>query len=88
MLLQLAPQPLELRPHGRIVRQPDLVLLEQAQDVEELLVDSGDYNALLDKALDKFGWPALQEEIRTRRGKGETVGAGIAFFLFRFVQLG
>lgn len=49
--------------------------------VEELLVDSGDYEALLDKALEAFGWTALQEELKERRAKGEAVGAGIAFFL-------
>ena len=49
--------------------------------VEELLLDSGDYERLMDGALDKFGWPALQQEMKRRRGAGELVGAGIAIFV-------
>jgi carbon-monoxide dehydrogenase large subunit len=49
--------------------------------VEELELDSGDYAALLDKALAAFGWDKLQEEHRKRRAAGEAVGAGIAIFL-------
>jgi CO/xanthine dehydrogenase Mo-binding subunit len=49
--------------------------------VEELDLDSGDYAALLDRALKDFGWTKLQEELRRRRAEGEAVGAGIAIFL-------
>jgi carbon-monoxide dehydrogenase large subunit len=49
--------------------------------VEELDLDSGDYAALLDKALKGFGWAKLQEELSDRRAQGEAVGAGIAIFL-------
>jgi CO/xanthine dehydrogenase Mo-binding subunit len=47
----------------------------------ETVLDSGDYAGLLDKALGAVGWPALQADLRERRGNGEAVGAGIAMFL-------
>jgi len=43
--------------------------------------DSGDYARLLDKALNGFGWDKARREIDTRRGKGETVGLGVAMFV-------
>jgi carbon-monoxide dehydrogenase large subunit len=49
--------------------------------VEQLELDSGDYAALLDKALAAFGWEALQQDLARRRALGEAVGAGIAIFL-------
>ena len=48
--------------------------------VEELLLDSGDYPGLLDKALAAIDWPALQEEIARRRQDGEAVGLGLSIF--------
>ena len=47
----------------------------------EITYDSGDYSRLLDKALAKIGWDALQAELRRRRGAGELVGSGIAIFV-------
>jgi carbon-monoxide dehydrogenase large subunit/6-hydroxypseudooxynicotine dehydrogenase subunit gamma len=49
--------------------------------IEELEIDSGDYAALLDKALAAFGWDKLQRDLKRRRADGEMVGAGISFFL-------
>src|SRR5262249_55555468 len=49
--------------------------------IEELDIDSGDYAALLDKALAAFGRKPLQAELKRRRAAGELVGAGLAFFL-------
>ena len=49
--------------------------------IEELDIDSGDYAALLDKALVAFGWDKLQADLKRRRAAGELVGAGLAFFL-------
>src|SRR5262245_1010592 len=46
-----------------------------------VVLDSGDYPALLDKVLARFKWDELQADLRRRRGAGEAVGAGIAFFL-------
>ncbi len=46
-----------------------------------LVLDSGDYALLLDKALARAGWPLVQEQIRSRRAVGELVGAGIGVFV-------
>jgi carbon-monoxide dehydrogenase large subunit/6-hydroxypseudooxynicotine dehydrogenase subunit gamma len=58
-------------PHKR-----DLLVLDT-----ELILDSGDYAGLLDKALARAGWTALQEDLCSRRAAGETVGAGIGVFV-------
>jgi len=47
----------------------------------EVVYDSGDYPRLLEKALAKIGWDALQAELRRRRAAGELVGAGLAVFV-------
>jgi aerobic carbon-monoxide dehydrogenase large subunit len=47
----------------------------------EVVLDSGDYAALLDKILAHVGWPALQQELARRRAAGELVGAGFAMFV-------
>jgi CO/xanthine dehydrogenase Mo-binding subunit len=49
--------------------------------VETLLLDSGDYELLLDKSLASFGWDKLQAEMKRRRAAGELVGAGVAIFV-------
>ncbi len=49
--------------------------------IEALDFDSGDYPALLDKALKAFGWGKLQADMKRRRDAGELVGAGIAMFM-------
>ncbi len=48
---------------------------------EEIVYDSGDYSSLLDKALAKIDWVALQAGLHIRRTAGELVGAGIAVFV-------
>jgi carbon-monoxide dehydrogenase large subunit len=47
----------------------------------QIVYDSGDYSALLAKTLAAADWPALQEQLRARRAKGEKVGAGVAMFV-------
>ena len=47
----------------------------------DIVLDSGDYAKLLDKALDGIGWGALQAQIAERRKAGELVGAGIGMFV-------
>jgi CO/xanthine dehydrogenase Mo-binding subunit len=47
----------------------------------DIVLDSGDYPALLDQAFDRFGWPALQGELARRRQAGERVGVGLSFFV-------
>jgi CO/xanthine dehydrogenase Mo-binding subunit len=46
-----------------------------------IVLDSGDYPALLDTALAAFGWEKVAAELRVRRAAGEKVGAGIGIFL-------
>jgi aerobic carbon-monoxide dehydrogenase large subunit len=47
----------------------------------EVVLDSGDYAGLLDKALAAVKWSDLQDEIARRRAGGECVGAGLALFV-------
>ncbi|MDB5502885.1 MAG: xanthine dehydrogenase [Tardiphaga sp.] len=47
----------------------------------DIVLDSGDYARLLDKALDGVSWPELQAVIAQRRSDGELVGAGVAMFV-------
>ena len=46
-----------------------------------IIYDSGDYSALLDKALAAADWDNLQRQLRQRRQCGEMVGAGVAMFV-------
>jgi CO/xanthine dehydrogenase Mo-binding subunit len=48
---------------------------------EELILDSGDFPALLDKALAHFKWDAVLADMKRRRAAGEAVGTGIAPFV-------
>ena len=47
----------------------------------EVVLDSGDYAGLLDKALVAAKWNDLQDELKRRRVGGECVGAGLALFV-------
>src|SRR5262249_35282918 len=47
----------------------------------EVVLDSGDYAGLLDKALAAVKWRDLQGELERRRARGECVGAGLAPFV-------
>ncbi|MDX1483695.1 MAG: xanthine dehydrogenase family protein molybdopterin-binding subunit [Alphaproteobacteria bacterium] len=49
--------------------------------VADLEFDSGDYELLMDKALEAFGWKELQDTLARRREAGEMVGLGIGLFL-------
>ena len=46
-----------------------------------IVLDSGDYAGLLDKALNGVNWDELQADIQQRRAAGELVGAGVAMFV-------
>jgi carbon-monoxide dehydrogenase large subunit len=46
-----------------------------------VVLDSGDYAGLLDKALAGIGWSALQAQLKQRRQAGEWIGAGVAMFV-------
>jgi aerobic carbon-monoxide dehydrogenase large subunit len=47
----------------------------------EVVLDSGDYAGLLDKALAAIGWDRLQADLQRRRARGEAAGAGLAMFV-------
>ncbi len=47
----------------------------------DMVLDSGDYSGLLDKALAAFGWDATEAEVRRRRAQGEAAGVGLACFV-------
>jgi aerobic carbon-monoxide dehydrogenase large subunit len=47
----------------------------------EIVLDSGNYDLLLTRALDLAGWNNLQSMLQARREGGEMVGAGFAFFV-------
>src|SRR5262249_38350121 len=63
-------QPAEL-PH----RRPLLAL------GEEVVLDSGDYPGLLDKALERCGWSDLERAVAARRAAGELVGLGLTIYV-------
>ncbi len=47
----------------------------------DIVLDSGDYAGLLDKALAAIEWPRLRDRLAARRAAGELVGAGVALFV-------
>jgi carbon-monoxide dehydrogenase large subunit/6-hydroxypseudooxynicotine dehydrogenase subunit gamma len=48
---------------------------------DEVVLDSGDYPGLLDKALARCGWDELEREVKTRRKGGELIGLGLAVYV-------
>lgn len=48
---------------------------------DDVVLDSGDYAGLLDKALARCGWDALERAVAQRRAAGELVGLGIAMYV-------
>jgi CO/xanthine dehydrogenase Mo-binding subunit len=47
----------------------------------DIVLDSGDYAGLLDKALLAVDWTSLQADLRQRRAAGQAVGAGLAMYV-------
>ena len=47
----------------------------------EIVLDSGDYAGLLDRALAAVAWPKLRERLVARKAAGELIGAGVALFV-------
>ena len=47
----------------------------------DIVLDSGDYAGLLDKALEAVQWARLREKLNRRRDAGELVGVGVALFV-------
>jgi carbon-monoxide dehydrogenase large subunit/6-hydroxypseudooxynicotine dehydrogenase subunit gamma len=48
---------------------------------DEVVLDSGRYEELLDKALERFEWDKLELDLKKRRAAGEIVGLGIAMYV-------
>jgi aerobic carbon-monoxide dehydrogenase large subunit len=48
---------------------------------DEVVLDSGDYEGLLDKALARCEWDKLEGDVLRRRKAGEYVGLGLAMFV-------
>jgi aerobic carbon-monoxide dehydrogenase large subunit len=48
---------------------------------DEVVLDSGDYEGLLDKALARCEWDKLEGDVLRRRKAGEYVGLGLAMFI-------
>ncbi|MEE2761368.1 MAG: xanthine dehydrogenase family protein molybdopterin-binding subunit [Pseudomonadota bacterium] len=72
---------IELRRRNLIpaAEMPFPLKLEALGDAIEY--DSGDYEGLLDRALDQLDWEDLQQDVKRRRAAGEAVGVGIAMFV-------
>lgn len=47
----------------------------------DVVLDSGQYEGLLDKALQRIGWDTAKAAIAQRRAGGEAVGIGLAMFV-------
>ncbi len=47
----------------------------------DVVLDSGDYERLLDKALERFDWTGRAQALAARRAAGEKVGLGISYFV-------
>ncbi len=48
---------------------------------DEVVLDSGDYEGLLNKALERCQWDRLEREVAERRKAGEYVGLGLAMYV-------
>jgi len=48
---------------------------------DEVVLDSGDYDGLLHKALDRAGWAKLQKDVGDQRRAGQMVGLGFSMFV-------
>src|SRR5262252_3566094 len=73
--------PIDVRRRNLIARSE----MPYRRDVDtlgtEVVLDSGDYARLLDKALAAADWDKLQSDLHRRRKAGEAVGAGLAMFV-------
>jgi CO/xanthine dehydrogenase Mo-binding subunit len=78
---KLGIDPIELRRRNLIGRDE----MPYARPVDALgvdvVLDSGDYHGLLDKALARFDWSGIEAQLAERRARGECVGIGLAFFV-------
>jgi CO/xanthine dehydrogenase Mo-binding subunit len=78
---RLGLSPIELR-RRNLLRAADMPHARPLDTLgTDVVLESGDYPGLLDRALDRFKWTELQQELTCRRAAGEMVGAGIGYFV-------
>lgn len=78
---RLSIDPLEVR-RRNLIRSDEMPYERGLSALEtEVVLDSGDYAGLLDKALAFSRWEELQAEARVRRAAGEAVGVGFGMFV-------
>src|SRR5262249_52385330 len=73
--------PAEVRRRNLISKQEMPYERRLSGNEAPMVLDSGDYEHLLDKVLARAGWNDIQQNIKQRRSKGEVVGVGLSFFL-------
>jgi CO/xanthine dehydrogenase Mo-binding subunit len=78
---RLGIDPIDVRRRNLIATQAMPFARGLAALGDDIVYDSGDYAALLGKALDAVAWPELRRGLAARREKGEAVGAGLCFFV-------
>lgn len=73
--------PIEAR-RRNLIAEVDIPFARPLDALEvDVVLDSGDYAGLLNKALADFGWDGIQASLAARRAAGESVGAGLGFFV-------
>ena len=78
---RLGLDPLEVR-RRNLITEPEMPYERPLDAIgDEIIYDSGDYAALVERALAAIGWEALQAALRERRAAGEAIGAGLAIFV-------
>jgi carbon-monoxide dehydrogenase large subunit/6-hydroxypseudooxynicotine dehydrogenase subunit gamma len=78
---RLAIDPIEVR-RRNLIASSEMPFERGLTAIEtEVILDSGDYDGLLVKALEFAGWDALREEAARRRDGGQAVGVGFAMFV-------
>jgi len=78
---ELQLDPLELR-RRNFIASSEMPYARNLSALEtEVILDSGDYSGLLDKAKRFAGWEALKSEAAERRAKGKHVGVGLGYFV-------
>ncbi|WP_158969474.1 xanthine dehydrogenase family protein molybdopterin-binding subunit [Chachezhania sediminis] len=78
---RLEMDPLELR-RRNFIRADEMPFERGLTALEsEVVLDSGDYDGLLSKALEFCGWSDMHAKAAKRRADGEAVGVGLGFFV-------
>ena len=79
--VRLGKDPIEIR-RRNLIRSEEMPFERGLSALEtEVILDSGDYEGLVDKALRFAEWDKLREYAARRRAAGEAVGVGFAMFV-------